>query len=71
MTKIEMIKSWVRPIISIMLVGTACYLAIIGKIPPGQFVTIVAMVVSFHFGERAATKKRQKPDELIEESIKK
>jgi hypothetical protein len=61
MEKLEILRGLVRPVISILLVLVACYLGIMGKIPPEQFITIVAMVISFHFGERAAKKKEAPP----------
>jgi hypothetical protein len=62
---IETIRGLVRPVISILLVLTAVYLAVAGKVESKEIITIVGMVVAFHFGERAATKKigaEPKPD---------
>ena len=56
--KIELIRGLVRPVISILLVGTVVFLSIKGKIDPKEIITIVGMIIAFHFGERAATKRQ-------------
>lgn len=51
----EMISTLVRPFTTIMLVGTLCYIAIISEIKIGatEFLTIVAMALSFWFGVKS------------------
>ena len=48
----ETIRGLVRPYISLLLVSVVAYLAIIGKIEPGQILTPAGMIIAFHFGER-------------------
>jgi len=54
---IEIIKKLVRPLMAFGFVGTVIYLAIKGKIPPKEVLTITAIIVAFYFGERAALKR--------------
>jgi len=58
MEKIETVRALVRPFISVFMILTFVYLAIVGKIPPKEVATIVGLVIAFHFGERAAAKKQ-------------
>jgi len=61
MEKIDLIRNLVRPFISVFMVLTFVCLAILGKIDAREVATIVGMIIAFHFGERAATKRQIKP----------
>lgn len=49
------LRSAVRPIITVVLVFTFCYLAITGKIEPNILSTVVISAISYWFGERKNT----------------
>ena len=49
---VEAIRSIVRPIITLSLTATLCYLVIIGKIETQYFIGIVSTVIAFWFSER-------------------
>jgi len=53
---IDNIKGLIRPFISVAFTITAMFLAITGKIDPGEVLSITGIIVAFHFGERAASK---------------
>lgn len=57
----EFIRSIVRPIVTISLTATLCYLTIIGKIASEYFIGIVSVVIAFWFSDR----KNQKEKEAI------
>jgi len=57
MDKINAIRGLIRPFISVCFVGTTVVLAILGKIEPKDILTVTSIIVSYHFGERAALKK--------------
>ena len=61
---IELIRGLVRPFISVVFVLTAVYLAVAGKVDAKEVITIVGMIVAFHFGERAA-KKNETPKDPV------
>ena len=42
----------VRPLVTLMITATFCYLSIIGRIPVEAFLTIVGVVVTFWFTSR-------------------
>jgi hypothetical protein len=48
-----------RPLVTVVLIGTACYLAIVGTIDPKDFLSLATIVVLFWFKERADLKERQ------------
>jgi len=53
------VSSWTdatRPLVTIVLIGTACYLAIVGMIDAKDFLSLVTVVVLFWFKERADAK---------------
>ena len=54
---IETIRSLIRPFISVAFVTLTVYLAIVGKIDAEKILTVTGIIVAFHFGERAASKK--------------
>jgi hypothetical protein len=45
-----------RPLVTICLIGTACYLAIVGMIDAKDFLSLVTVVVLFWFKERQDAK---------------
>ena len=57
MDKIDAIRKLVRPFISVCFVRTTVVLAILGRIEPKDILTVTAIIISYHFGERAALKK--------------
>ena len=46
-------RSLVRPVITLSLTFTLCYLVIIGKIETQYFIGIVSTVIAFWFSERS------------------
>lgn len=46
----------IKSIVTILLTLVFCYLAIIGKIKPSQFMTVFGTVIVFYFGTQAAKK---------------
>lgn len=61
MAKIEVIRGLIRPFISVVFVSTVCYLSLKGKIDASDILQLTGMIVAFHFGERSAAKKEEKP----------
>lgn len=45
-----------RPLVTLLLIATACYLAIVGSIDAKDFISLVTIVVLFWFKERADSK---------------
>lgn len=42
----------IRPLVTLLITLTFCYLAIIGKVPVDAFLTIVGVVITFWFTSR-------------------
>ena len=63
MEMLQTIRGLVRPTISILFALAAVYLAVVGKIAPGEFLPIVATIIAFHFGERKGQKDPQSTEE--------
>jgi len=57
MNKINAIRDLIRPFISFCFVSTTMFLALTGKIEPKDMLQITGIIIAFHFGERAASKK--------------
>lgn len=53
---IERLNGAVRPIVTLGLAGTFCYLAIIGTVPVEAFVSTVSMVFGFWYMQRQQAK---------------
>ena len=56
----------VKSILTILLTLVFCYLSVIGKILPDQFITIFMMVVSFYFGVKSGKKQETQAEEKTE-----
>lgn len=56
----------VKSILTILLTLVFCYLSIVGKILPDQFITIFMMVVSFYFGVKSGKKENAQNTEKTE-----
>lgn len=56
----------VKSILTILLTLVFCYLSVIGKILPDQFITIFMMVVSFYFGVKSGKKQETQTEEKTE-----
>jgi len=54
---VENIRKLIRPFITVSLVSTVVYLAIVGKIDPKELLGYTGIIIGYHFGERAALKK--------------
>lgn len=50
---VEIIKSLVRPFISVAFVLSTVTMFLMGKEVPTEMLTTTGMIVAFHFGERA------------------
>jgi hypothetical protein len=54
---VDSIRKLMRPFITVALVGTTVYLAVVGKLEAKEILTATSIIIAFHFGERAALKK--------------
>lgn len=64
------VEKWVgltRPLVTFMLIATACYLAIVGRIEVGRFLELVTIVALFWFKERSDEKNQRQVIEQIRE----
>ena len=50
------LKTLVRPLMALAFTGATIYLAVVGKIEPGELMTVTGIIVGFYFGERSALK---------------
>lgn len=44
----------VKKIIAILLTFVFCYLAVVGKVTPEQYLTVFSLVIAFYFGQSTA-----------------
>lgn len=54
-----------RPFVTVMLIGTACYLAVMGSIDAKDFLSLATIVVLFWFKERQDSKASEQATEQI------
>ena len=54
-----------RPLVTLVLIGTACYLAVIGSIDAKDFLSLATIVVLFWFKERQDSKATEQATEQI------
>lgn len=53
----------VKSIVTVLMTGVFCFLAIKGKVSSEQYITIFTVVISFYFGTQAGRNKIQKEED--------
>ena len=54
-----------RPLVTILLIGTACYLAITGTVDPKDFLSLATVVILFWFKDRSDEKSKEQVTDQI------